>query len=106
MNIKLIAAIGLALTIATPAMAQWGGHHRGHGGYHGGGWGNNGWGHRGPGIGLSFSAAPVVVGPGYYAETDGASSGEEEAYCAQRFRSYDPASGTYLGFDGLRHSCP
>ena len=28
------------------------------------------------------------------------------AYCAQRFRSYDPASGTYLGNDGLRHSCP
>jgi hypothetical protein len=28
------------------------------------------------------------------------------AYCAQRFRSYDPASGTYLGYDGLRHPCP
>jgi hypothetical protein len=28
------------------------------------------------------------------------------AYCAQTYRSYDPASGTYLGFDGLRHPCP
>ena len=28
------------------------------------------------------------------------------AYCSQRFRSYDPASGTYLGYDGYRHSCP
>jgi len=28
------------------------------------------------------------------------------AYCAQRFRSYDPASGTYLGYDGRRHPCP
>ena len=28
-----------------------------------------------------------------------------EAYCEQRFRSYDPASGTYLGYDGLRHPC-
>jgi hypothetical protein len=28
------------------------------------------------------------------------------AYCQQTFRSYDPASGTYLGYDGLRHSCP
>ncbi len=28
------------------------------------------------------------------------------AYCEQRFRSYDPATGTYLGFDGLRHPCP
>jgi hypothetical protein len=26
--------------------------------------------------------------------------------CAQRFRSYDPSSGTYLGFDGVRHPCP
>lgn len=28
------------------------------------------------------------------------------AYCSQRFRSYDPASGTYMGYDGVRHSCP
>lgn len=27
-------------------------------------------------------------------------------YCAQRYRSYDRASGTYLGFDGDRHPCP
>ena len=26
--------------------------------------------------------------------------------CAQRFRSYDPATGTYLGYDGQRHPCP
>jgi BA14K-like protein len=25
--------------------------------------------------------------------------------CAQRYRSYDPASGTFLGRDGVRHSC-
>jgi len=23
-----------------------------------------------------------------------------------RFKSYDPGSGTYLGYDGLRHPCP
>ena len=28
------------------------------------------------------------------------------AYCMQRYKSYDPASGTYLGYDGLRHPCP
>ena len=28
------------------------------------------------------------------------------AYCMQTYRSYDPASGTYLGYDGLRHPCP
>lgn len=28
------------------------------------------------------------------------------AYCLSRFRSYDPYSMTYLGFDGFRHPCP
>jgi hypothetical protein len=28
-----------------------------------------------------------------------------KAACAQRYRSYDPASGTYLGRDGVRHRC-
>ena len=27
-------------------------------------------------------------------------------YCIQRFRSYDVRSGTYVGYDGMRHSCP
>jgi hypothetical protein len=31
---------------------------------------------------------------------------DDLAYCAQRFRSYDPASGTFLGYDGMRHPCP
>ncbi len=34
------------------------------------------------------------------------SSGTDASYCAQRYHSYDPASGTYLGDDGLRHPCP
>jgi len=28
------------------------------------------------------------------------------SYCMQRYKSYDPASGTYLGYDGQRHPCP
>jgi BA14K-like protein len=32
-------------------------------------------------------------------------AGGDPTYCAQRYRSYDPATGTYLGFDGLRHPC-
>jgi hypothetical protein len=27
------------------------------------------------------------------------------ASCMQRFRSYDPGSGTYLGYDGRRRAC-
>jgi hypothetical protein len=28
------------------------------------------------------------------------------AYCMQRYRSYDPASRSFLGNDGRRHPCP
>ncbi|HWL03578.1 MAG TPA: BA14K family protein [Xanthobacteraceae bacterium] len=31
---------------------------------------------------------------------------DDIAYCAQRFRSYDARTGTYLGHDGYRHPCP
>src|SRR5229473_1289211 len=27
-------------------------------------------------------------------------------YGCQHFRTYDPASGTYMGYEGRRHSCP
>ena len=42
------------------------------------------------------AAAPTYVVPDQNAA----------AYCAQRYRSYDPASGTFLGYDGARHPCP
>src|SRR6202011_4220387 len=29
----------------------------------------------------------------------------DNGYCSQRYRSYDPASGTYTDHDGRRHSC-
>ena len=32
--------------------------------------------------------------------------GDDPASCAQRYRSYDPRSQTYLGYDGQRHPCP
>jgi hypothetical protein len=28
------------------------------------------------------------------------------AYCQAHFRSYDPSTGSYLGYDGMRHPCP
>jgi BA14K-like protein len=43
-------------------------------------------------------------GPSYTYEYSG--GGDDVAYCTQRFRSYDPASGTYMGYDGQRHPCP
>ena len=55
----------------------------------------------------AFDTGPVVAfeQPGPVVEP--APVGVPDAsYCAQRYRSYDPASGSYLGFDGLRHPCP
>jgi len=42
----------------------------------------------------------------YAAYSGGGGDTDAVAYCTQRFRSYDPASSTYLGYDGLRHVCP
>jgi len=66
-----------------------------------------------------YGGPDYYYGPGYYDNTyydngydDGATvavvpdQSGDPSYCSQRYRSYDPASGTYLGFDGLRHPCP
>lgn len=54
------------------------------------------------GIGAAVGAVGDAIAgpPGYYP----GGYGPDE--CAARFRSYDPVSGTYLGYDGLRHPCP
>jgi hypothetical protein len=91
----------------------WGGGYRG-GYYRGGGFG---------GAGLGLAAGAIIGGaiigatqpygyygysgydPGYgYAAPY--AGGSQVGYCPQHFRSYDPSSGTYLGFDGFRHPCP
>src|SRR5690348_16083212 len=100
------------------------------GGWHGGGWHGRGW-----GWGLGGFAAGAIIGsaiaapyyyggyypygyypaygypppPAYYgAPGYGAAgpAGGDASYCAQRYRSYDPATGTFLGYDGQRHPCP
>lgn len=32
--------------------------------------------------------------------------GPSVRWCMRHYRSYDPRSGTYLGYDGYRHPCP
>jgi hypothetical protein len=77
--------------------------HRGHGPH----WGHRHWRHRHYGWGPAIGglAAGAIIG-GAIASSQAQARSDEVAYCSQRFRSYDPASGTYLGYDGLRHPCP
>jgi hypothetical protein len=66
-------------------------------------------------FGFGFGAAS----PYYYDDYDDAyayvyeepyaevpATGADVAYCERRFKSYDPITGTYLGYDGVRHPCP
>jgi hypothetical protein len=80
----------------SPAYAQ-----RGRGRGWGGGRGR-GDGNLGAAIGIGIGAA--VIG-GAIAASE-AQRQNSVNYCMQRFRSYDPQSGTYLGNDGNRHPCP
>jgi hypothetical protein len=118
--------VSVGLKSAAPAAVdnvRWGG------GWHGGGWG---WGLGGFAAGAiigSALAAPYYYGgyypygyypayPAYYPPPPpagyygggpaygGPAGGGDVAYCQQRYRSYDPATGTFLGFDGQRHPCP
>jgi hypothetical protein len=54
------------------------------------------------GNGYYDEGTAVAVVPGAVAVAPGA----DATWCAQTYRSYDPASGTYLGYDGQRHPCP
>ena len=77
-----------------------------------------GWGWGGVAAGVAIGsalAAPYYYGYGpypyysapypYYAPQPYGGP-DAVAYCAQRYRSYDPRTGTFMGLDGLRHPCP
>ena len=67
------------------------------------------------GYGPYYGPGPYYAGPGPYYPAPyvagpvvrpGPAYSDAVAYCMRRFRSYDPRSGTYLGYDGFRHPCP
>jgi hypothetical protein len=71
-----------------------------------GGWNNNYW--IGPAIGFgagvllgSALTAPRYYAPRYYAPY----GGNRDAYCHQKYRSYNSYTGTYTGYDGRQHYC-
>ena len=86
---------------------------RGRGGYRGG-WGYGGFAAGallGSGLAYRYYAPPPYYAP-YYAQPYGppptyyAEDSGDVGYCMRRFKSYDPRSGTYLGYDDIRHPCP
>jgi hypothetical protein len=106
-KITTIALAGTAALFlaAAPAQARW--HHHHHH-WHGGG----------VGAGIAGFAAGALIGgalaasqPNYYyapgyVYAPAPSYAPSVAWCERHYRSYDPASGTYLGYDGVRHPCP
>ena len=93
-------AVNAANTDGSIVNVRWRGHHRHHG------WRRHHWRHRHYGWGPAIGglAAGALIG-GAIASSN-ARANDAVAYCMNRFKSYDPASGTYLGYDGLRHPCP
>ena len=50
------------------------------------------------GFALGAAVANSYSAPAYY-------GGSNSDYCARKYRSWDPYSRTYLGYDGRRHAC-
>jgi len=123
------ASLGAQTNVGGAAVVGRGGGHFARGGVREGFRGDryHGWGGAGAGLAAGLAAGsalgygvyggyddPYYYGDyaydgDYYDPGDAVVVGQNatgDAYCAQRYRSYDPASGTYLGFDGLRHPCP
>jgi hypothetical protein len=57
------------------------------------------------GYGYDQGGPARVVGGGALDGNNSYAMSPDDSYCAQRYRSYDPVSGTYMGHDGRRHSC-
>jgi BA14K-like protein len=89
-----------------------------HGRWHGRHHRHNGWGWGGAAAAGLLLTAPLWAGGTYaydepYDGYDGgyddgayAYSGGGVARCEATFRSFDPATGTYMGYDGVRRACP
>jgi hypothetical protein len=62
----------------------------------------------GPGVGVGAAIGTAVIIGGMMAAQAEAEAARRDAvaYCMSRFRSYDPATGTYVGRDGRVRRCP
>jgi BA14K-like protein len=80
-----------------------GGQRGGGGGYPGGGGYHRGGGDNGAGAVAAGAAIGLLLGAIVATQ---AQRQQGVDYCMQRYRSYDPRSGTFLGRDGQRYRCP
>ena len=103
------AGVSKAASTQLQQVRDWRGGHRGGWRHHGGrGWG---WGAGAAAAGLLLTA-PLWAGAydnGYYDDgygSDYAYEGSGVARCEATFKSFDPGSGTYMGYDGIRRPCP
>lgn len=74
------------------------------------GWYRPGWGwgyynNTGAWIALGV-ASGLALGAVAAANAEPVYTNDAVAYCMSRFRSYNPNTGTYTGYDGLQHPCP
>jgi BA14K-like protein len=98
-KLAIAAALGGCLALGTaPAYAYYHHHH-----HHGGGAAIAGFA-AGAILGGALASQPYYYGPPAYAYEPG--YGPSVAWCERHYRSYDPRTGTYLGYDGYRHPCP
>jgi hypothetical protein len=78
--------------------------YRGRGGYRGNG------GNRRGGGGLAIGLGAAIIGGIILSEAARAehrsNNGSDWERCAQTYRSFEPSTGMYTGYDGERHTCP
>jgi hypothetical protein len=114
------AALGQAADAPLVQTVQWRRYGYGprYGGYYGRGYYGRGW--RGPAVGAGVAAgilggalaAGALAAPrpvySYPAPAYGYSPADTDAvaYCASRFRTYNPETGTYIGAGGVVRACP
>jgi uncharacterized protein YcfJ len=71
----------------------------------GGRFGGRGGGGGGGNAGAVAAGAAIGMFLGAVIATE-AQRQEAIEYCSRRYRSFDPATMTYTGYDGLQHPCP
>ena len=82
---------------------NWNGHYNY--GHWNNGWNNNWWVGPAIGFGAGVLLGSALTQPRYYAPAVRYAPGNRDAYCHQKYRSYNSYTGTYTGYDGRQHRC-